>query len=210
MPTKLYSLESGGPKRLEVSWKGVFKNTTVKLNGVVIGAFSDKAALMTGQLMALPGGATLHVRLVSSMFATHLEMLLDGRPVPGSPTDPVMLVRGAGQLLYFIASLNAFAGSLVLLFDVHALEALVGEGGVGGFVMAFVYSVLAYFSMGGSAWALGIAAALMTVDGLAGLAMAISAGGGPGIGALMVRVLLVVHVVRAFKAARSMRTGASP
>ncbi len=145
------------------------------------------------------------VQLQSKAFGTHLELLLDGEPLPGSATDPRMLVRTAGQILYVIAAINALVAALVVFFDVQALVALVGENGLGGFVMAVLYSVLGYFAMGGSVWAIGIATAIFALDGIAGLAMTVAAAGSPSIGGIFVRVLLVVHLVRAIPAARALR-----
>lgn len=33
MPKQTYALETGGPKRLEVSWKGLYKDLTIALDG---------------------------------------------------------------------------------------------------------------------------------------------------------------------------------
>ena len=59
MPTQRYALESGGDKRLEVSWKGFWKNLTVKLDGNVIGTVAGQKELKAGQGFELPDGSVL-------------------------------------------------------------------------------------------------------------------------------------------------------
>jgi hypothetical protein len=66
MPKLKYALERGGDKSLEISWKGRFKNTEVRLKGNLIGVIPNKKVLRTGQIFQLPDGTSLKVQFVKS------------------------------------------------------------------------------------------------------------------------------------------------
>jgi hypothetical protein len=48
MPKQQYALEQGGPKRLEISWTGIWRNFTVRLDGQVVGTVENQKALRAG------------------------------------------------------------------------------------------------------------------------------------------------------------------
>jgi len=61
MPKQAFAFERDGPKRLEVSWKGRWKNVTVQLDGAPIGTVPGQKELSAGQEFQLPDGSTLTV-----------------------------------------------------------------------------------------------------------------------------------------------------
>src|SRR5690349_9384101 len=93
MPKQTFALEAGGEKRLEVSWGGMFKNTTVSLDGNSIGVIPDQKALLAGQEFRLPDGSTIKVQLVRSFISTELRVFRNGQPLPGSASDPLTRLK---------------------------------------------------------------------------------------------------------------------
>lgn len=78
MPKQQLALEAGGPKRLVITWKGLWKNVTLSLDGQVIGGFPNKAALKAGEEFALPDGSRLHVQLLQRFAQVELRVLRNG------------------------------------------------------------------------------------------------------------------------------------
>jgi len=58
MPKQAYAFEPDGEKRLEISWKAMWKETTVTLDGTVLGVIPDVKALRAGQEFGLVVGET--------------------------------------------------------------------------------------------------------------------------------------------------------
>ena len=45
MPKQSFALEAQGPKRLEIQWKGNWKNVTITLDGEVVGTIPDSKSM---------------------------------------------------------------------------------------------------------------------------------------------------------------------
>ena len=56
MPKQTFAFESGGPKRLVIEWKGMFKNTTITVDGVQLATIPDQKALVAGKEVKLKIG----------------------------------------------------------------------------------------------------------------------------------------------------------
>ena len=59
MPTKKSALEQSGPTRLEVSWKHIWKNLTVRFDGNEIGSIAGQKELKAGQEFSVGDDSTL-------------------------------------------------------------------------------------------------------------------------------------------------------
>jgi len=97
MPIRRFALERNGPKRLEISWKGRWKDFRVRAGGADVGFIVDKSGLQAGREFGLPDGSHLHARLTRQ-----LTLLRDGRPIPGSATDPASILKVAYAVIFFI------------------------------------------------------------------------------------------------------------
>jgi hypothetical protein len=118
MPKQRFALEEGGEKRLEVSWKGLYKDVTVSLDGNPIGVVPNKKALSAGQAFSLPDGSTIKIQLVRKLMSTELQVLRNGEPLPGSSSDPQTRFKTAYGMVYFVAGLNLVLGLVSFLFNV--------------------------------------------------------------------------------------------
>lgn len=140
MPKLKYALERGEDKSLEISWKGLYKNTEVRLKGNLIGVIPNKRELRTGRIFPLPDGTSLKVQF----FTSGLQVLRNNKPLPGSPFDPAYRLANAFGVIYFIAGLNIVLGFLALFFQVEFLQTL-GFGIISA-AIGFIFLVLGFFT----------------------------------------------------------------
>lgn len=153
-----YALERGGDKSLEISWKGRFTNTKVRLKGNLIGEIPNKKELMTGKIFQLPDETSLKVQLVKSEF----RVLQNDKPVPGSASDPITRLGLSFGVIYFIAGLNIVLGFISLIFQVEFLQT---QGfGIISVAIGFIFLVLGFFTQRRSRIALTAAFIIYGLD----------------------------------------------
>lgn len=203
MPAKSYALEQNGPKRLTVSWKFGWRDTTVSLDGQPVGVIPNQKALMQGQSFALTDGSQINVRLVNRLSGAELEVTRNGQPMPGSASDPQSRLKAAYQITYFIAGLNLLLGVLSLLIKSEFLQTLSYWPVSIAFGLTFL--VLGFLIQRRSSVALILAIVIFALDGLLGIYLAISGGGTPGVGGLLVRVLLLIPMVQGVGAIKALK-----
>lgn len=177
MPKKSYALEVGGQKRLEISWKGVWKNTTIQLDGDVIGIMNGQKELVAGQEYLLPDGTGLSVRLVKKFSGAELQVLREGTPLPGSASDPETRIKTAYGIIFFVAGLNLVLGLLAVVLDVEFLQTL----GLGFYSIIFglVFFGAGFLVKRRSLVALVVVIVIFALVGIMGIIGAISMGGVP-------------------------------
>src|SRR5258706_7383481 len=200
MPKRIFALEKDGPKRLELSWGGFWKNFTVKLDGEIVLTAGGSAELKAGRTARLPDGSALEVRLNTGIGNQGLEVTRDGRPLPGSATDPEAQVKLAGGIVYFLAGLNLLIGVIAFAFDVRFLKENFGYGPL---IVAALFGVLGYLTMKRSLAALIAAIAIYGLDGIVTLAMQFSAAGSgrsPNVGFIFMRVIFIMAMIRGARA----------
>ena len=203
MPKQTYAVEPGGPKQLEISWKGMWKDFTVKFNDQVLGTLSGQKELKAGRQFALPDGSTLSVQLVQKFSSAELQVLRNGQPLPGSSSDPESRLKNAYGIVFFVAGLNIVLGLIATLFRVEFLQAI----GIGFFSIIFglVFLVLGFFVKKRSLIALILAIVVFALDGILGLVLSVMAGVEPGIGGLFARVILIIPMIQGVPAIRDLR-----
>lgn len=162
MPKQTFALEKGGPKNLEFSWKGMWKNFEITLDGQVIGGFENQKALKEGQVFTLPDGSSLEIKLNQSLMGTQLNVLRNGVPLPGTAGDPEQKLKGAYGLLYFIAGLNLLLGVLSLMIQSEFLQQI--AGGWYSVIYGLAFLTLAFFVKKQSQIALGISIVMYGLD----------------------------------------------
>lgn len=200
MPTKKFALEKGGPERLEVEWRGNFKDLEVRLDGVLLGSFDNAKALKTGGSFSLEDGSTLEVKLATTVLVPELTLTRNGVPLPGSAANPEQRVQAAAGMIFFVSGVNAVLGLLAGAFNIYFLQSM--GLGLGSMVAGAVYGILGYFVRQRSMVALSLAVGLFVLDGLFLVA---SRSGSGSTGGLVARVFLLVPMLMGFPALRALQ-----
>lgn len=203
MPKQAFALETGGEKRLEVSWKGVWKDITISLDGTPLGVIPNQKALSAGQEFQAPDGSTIKVQLVSQATLKELQVLRNGQPLPGSSSDPQTRLKNAYGMVYFVAGLNLVLGLLATLFDVEFLQ-VIGIG-VNSIIFGLVFLVLGYFVQRKSAVALILAIIIFALDGILGLVLAVTQGYNPGGVGIVARAFLLIPMIQGVGAIKALK-----
>jgi hypothetical protein len=203
MPTRKYSLKPGEPPRLVIRWtqRGRWwKDLTVRLDGAEVGTLATGKELQAGATFPLPDGSQLQVRQIQSLLGVELQVLQDGRPVPGSATDPAVQVRRAAQCVFAIAGMSIVMGLLAEGLHWQALQAR-GVGYV-SVVYGLIFLPLGCFVWRGSFPALLTAVILHSLDGLAALAASPVTGRPPS--GLILRIFFLFVMIRGLGAIRTL------
>ena len=204
MPKQSFALEAGGEKRLEVSWKGLYKDVTVSLDGNSVGVIPNQKALSAGQEFRLIDGSTIKVQLVSKLMSTELQVLRNGQPLPGSSSDPQTRLKTAYGMVYFVAGLNLVLGFVSFLFNVEFLQQI--GIGFGSIIFGLVFLVLGFFVQRKSAVALILAIVIFALDGILGVFLAASQGYNPGAGGIIARIFLLIPMVQGVGAIKALKS----
>jgi hypothetical protein len=207
MAKQSFALEPGGPKRLHITWGGIYRNIAVKVDDRTLGTIPDQRALVKGQDFRLPDGSKLHVQLVSTFMTAELRVLRNGEPLPGSPSDPIARLRNAYLLVYVVGGLNSLLGLLSLLLKVQFLQQ-VGIG-LASFLFGLVFLGLGFLVQKRSLFALILAIVLFIIDGLSGLMFAAAAGGSAPVTGLFVRIILLVPMIQGVSAIKALKARAA-
>jgi hypothetical protein len=199
MPKRVFKVYDKGD--LVIAWKGMWKNVTVTLAGVQLGGFANQAELKQGKAFTLADGGLLQVMLVKQALAVALEVTLNGTPVGGADNDPVVQVKAAAGVTYFIGGLNAVLSLLAVFAKVSFLQQL----GMGWITLGFgaLFLVLGFGVSKRLQIALGIAVVLFLLDSVLSIATWVSYSSGhgtPPIGAIVMRVALMLPMFKGFGA----------
>lgn len=199
------ALEPGAPKRVELTWGLMHKNFQVLLDGKPIATANGSTELRQGISGLMPDGRTLEVKLVRLLTQEQLTVLVEGRPLPGSSSDPQTQVKSAGYLLYLIAGLSALMGVVQLTREGGDVA-----GGVGTWIAAVAFAVLGYFAMKPSFVAIAIGMVLFAADAVFTLLDQLQAGGNPNVFWLLIRVAFLFVLFTGAKAAKTLKEQPAP
>ena len=208
MAKQSYSLEPGGPKRLEIQWKGFFKNTTIALDGVTLGIIPDHMTLRTPQEFNLTDGGLLKVQLVQNLAGTEMQVTRNGIPLPGSASNPETKVGTAAGIIFFVAGLNLLLGIIGLLTRSEFLATL----GIGWYSIIFgaFFLVMGFLVKKRSMVALILSIVVFSLDALVGVIGSVAMGGSPAIGGLVFRVFLIIPMVQGVGAITALKKTSAP
>jgi hypothetical protein len=163
MPTRKYILERGGTQRLEISWKILWKNITIRLEGKEIGSIKNQKELLAGRDFSLNDGSILKVKLIQG-FSPELQVTRDGQPLPGSDSDPFQRLSLAYKMVLFIGWLNVVLWLIAELLKVGFLQRF--GFGFGSIIVGIIFLILGFFMKRKSKYALLIAIILFFGDGI--------------------------------------------
>jgi len=202
MPKQSFALEPGSTHRLEIQWKGLYKDTTLTLDGVQLGPVLDQGLLRAGQELPLPDGSLLKLHLVSNLAGTELRVTRNGIPLPGSASNPETKVGTAAGIIFFVAGLNLLLGVISLLTRSEFLASL----GIGWFSIIFG----AFFLVMGFLVKKRSMVVVFSLDALVGVIGSIAMGGAPAIGGLVFRVFLIIPMVQGVGAITALKKPSAP
>ena len=207
MAKQSFALEAGGQKRLEVSWKGLYKNTTVSLDGNVLGVIPDQKTLMKGQGFRMVDGSTIQVQLISKFYGSELRVLRNGQPLPGSASDPKTRLKNAYWIVYFVAGLNIVLGVISAVFNVALLQEL--GLGFSSILYGIVFLVLGFLVQRKSTFALILAITLFALDGILGFVLVAMQGYKPSVGGLLFRIILLIPMIQGVGAIKALKASSA-
>lgn len=211
MPKKKFILKENGRHTLELTWRAFWKNFTVYYDGAPIDEIEGGAkGMRAGKTLSLPDGSKLSVKLKQDILAAELEVLRDGKPLPGSATDPIQRVRQAYVIIFIVGGFNLVLGIAGIFFETELLYLLGAGWGTAAFGL-FLLILGWLVKERQSQPALITAIVLYLADSLLGIAAVIAADETPGIGGLIVRVLFIIGMAQGIKAIAEMnRTKLDP
>ena len=198
-----YALEPNGPKRLEVSWKAMWKEFKVKVDDRVVGRASGQKELREGKRFRLKDGSYLSVKLVNKLTGVDLEILHDGQPLPGTSADPATRLKNAYRTVFLVAGLNTVLGLVAVLLEAPFLQAL----GIGFYSILFglIFLVLGVYVKRKSRLALILSVVIFALDSVLGIILTTASGLTPSPGGLLARILLMIPMVQGIQAIRTLK-----
>ena len=210
MPKRNYALHDGGPNRIEVAWRGIFKDVVVTFDGKEILRFADRKALDVGGSYQLEDGATLNVTFKKASFGSSnagLSVTRDGKPLPGSAGDPNVEARAAAGILFFVATISIAMGVVVLA--THASWAVAMGAGWSSIIEGAVFGglgLIVWFKK--SMVALIIATVLYGLDSIIMFAGSVAATVGPSSrtpNIPFMRIFFLIALIRGIGALNKLR-----
>ncbi len=199
MPQKQFPFESAGPNRLGISYKGYYKDFVITLDGKTIGTLPDDKELIKGRIYTLPDKSKLSVKLIKR-DAYELEILRNGKPLPGSASDPKQILRTASFFVFFLGGLNLLIGLAVMAFDYQFLSQI--SAGKYSVMLGSLMCLLGLLVIKRSRIALALAIGLFLFDGLIGF---ISSGNHSGFAILGARIIFILPCFQGFKAINELK-----
>ena len=109
MPSEKYALEVGGPPRLEISRKPLQKKVTIRLDGKVVGTFTDEE-LEEGKAFPLDDGSAITVQSVRTPSGPKIEASRFGQPLLDSASEPSNRFGAAYGTVFFAGGLSLVLG----------------------------------------------------------------------------------------------------
>lgn len=205
MPAVTYHLDQAKTNPLKFEWKAGWKNFTITHNNHQVGVINDMNELKQGKSFKLPSGQTVSAKLNMVLgVIPELELLLDNKPVPGSPTDPVAIVKQGFIALIIIGIINIALGALVMGARIDVLMDLgVGPATI---VIGALFLALAFWGkQKNSEIAFMIGLALMAADiVLTFMAAAESNGSSPTSG-IVVKIIICLLLYKSAQAAKKLK-----
>jgi hypothetical protein len=201
MPKQQFALEKGGNKRLELSWKGGWRNFTVKLDGQEVGKIDGQKSLKEGRTFTLNDGSTLSIKLKTGL-SSELQVLRDGKPLPGSASDPRQKLSNATGVIIFVGGLGLVLGLIAALFEV---DLLLGLGfGWGSVIFGAIVTGLGFLTKKENLAALWAAIILYGLDSILSIISAVGVGANPVTG-LIVRLFFLAAMYQGIGAIKALR-----
>lgn len=205
MPAKTYYLDAAHTDAITAEWGFfLYRNFTVRYADTVIPATDPDAKITQGRHYRLPDGRVFSAQLKENTYPQQLELLIDGKPVPGSGTHPQEQLKQAWYTLLVLGVLNIGLGLFTEFGQVEVLRELgLGWGSLVEGVAFVALGWLGYYRR--SVPAFTIAFVLLVLDGIVSIGTAVVTSHAPALGGLFMRLFFCLVVFRGLKAARQLR-----
>jgi hypothetical protein len=193
--TFAFALVPGGEKRVVITIRGRWDETTAWLDGNLLGVMTEKM-LRAGQEFPAPDGSVIKFLLTKHLFPPdHLQVFVNGQPVAFENDDAKSQthINNAYEIVYFIAFINIFFGILSFFVKISYLEPF--NLGIYNVLFGLIFLLLGYFVQRKSAPALVLALLILILDGFAGIILAIRSGSYLVIGSLLARIYFITPMV---------------
>lgn len=205
MPAVTYYLDQAKTNPLKFEWKAGWKNFTITNNNHQVGVINDMNELKQGKSFKLASGQTVSAKLNMVLgVIPELELLLDNKPVPGSPTDPVAIVKQGHIALLAIGALNIFLGVLVMTIKIDFLRDL-GVGTVTIVIGALFLALGFWGKQKNSEIAFMIGLALMAADIVLSFIAAAESNGSSPTSGIVVKIIICILLYKAAQAAKKLK-----
>jgi hypothetical protein len=206
MTTQKYAIEVGAPPRLELEWESYMRDFQVRFDGEEIGRITTgKRSLREPHLFTLPDGSELSIRLHESGLTEELELLRDGRPLPGSAADPFTKFSAAIRTSFFWGVVLIFVGIAAAISNSNLIRELVFAPSSA--VFGLILIGLAYWMSRQSVVAGMLAAAVVLAEFILCLTLNIDAGTPVNVLTtigIVLRVAFFVPIVQGIRPLRSL------
>ena len=202
MPKKIFALKRGGSRDLVCSWGFGWKNFTIKHRDEVIGTVPNQKELKEGKEFQLSDGSKLFVRLKIGL-TSGLYITRDGKPVPGSDSDPMSKVKGSFAILMVIACVNIIIG--VLAAFLHLEDFGLSAWAI-YIIFGLIFLILSIAVRKASLIALIIAIVLLILDALIGIAFMTTFGGTQSVVWIVIRIFFLIYLITSVKVFKKLKT----
>jgi hypothetical protein len=137
MQHKIYFLNTEKKEKLDLYWKGFYKDFTVKLDNNELGVIKTRKELKEGREFISGHNKKLEIRLVMQLgIIPVLEILFNDNPVPGTMTDPKRQLNNIFYFILTIAALYIISGLTGLISNIEAFS----DHGIG--INSIIYGLL--------------------------------------------------------------------
>ena len=207
MPSKNFYLNDNQTEAITIQYGYFFRNFELLYNDRSLGVVPDVAALRAGYPFTLPDGRIITARLLRSLGAQQIELLLNGQPIAGSGTHPQEQIKQAWYTLLTVGLLSAGAGLAAQFISNDFLRKL-GLGWETA-LMGLIFLSLGWWGYRRqSPVAFYIALALLVLDWGLTVAALVQSGGNIGTAGFAMRFFICVFVFRGARAAQQQRKAA--
>lgn len=215
MRKQKFALTPGGPKDLEVSWRGWWlrpKLFIVKLAGREVARVEPtKDELATGVTVRLPDDSGLTLRWNPNWARSYLEVERYGRPLPGSATDPARQFKWGVGVLAALGAIRILLPMAAVVLKSESLRAMSGGWLSFGEGVCFAVVAVAAHRTRKKIW-FAVGLGVYVVEWIGGLIYVLSTHGDgrfvTGMGAgngLWVRAMVIYTLWQAYKATDRLR-----
>ena len=200
MPTKVYFLDDQKTESIGITWGFNWKNVSITYAGKVIGTIAHKAELKKGQLFNLTDYKDLSVKLKGE-WNPELELLVNGKEIPDSPTDPNLQLYQTFKAAIGLGILNVLVGLLSSMLNISFLTNL----GIGfsSAVLGLIVIALSYGVKRRSRLALAAIIALFMLDIMATFYFLDKDDFNPTSGVIL-KIIIIIFLLRGFPAIKKL------